>query len=340
LVSFIDLGPTVLSLAGVKPPDYMHGRAFMGEHEAPPHEYLHGFRGRMDERYDTIRSVRDKRYVYLRNYTPHVPHGQHVRYMFQTPTTAAWKKLNDEGKLTPQQAYFWQPKATEELYDLQTDPDEVTNLANSPTHQDVLQRLRKAQQSLSLQIRDIGFLPEAEIHRRSQGSSPYEVAHDDRRYPLKRIMATAEQASSLTPETLAELKKAFQDTDSAVRYWAVMGVLMRGTSAVESAHAELLNALTDGSPSVRIVAAHALGQFGSDADLQRALPVLLDYAHYDRHGLYLSLQALNALDALGRKAASAVETIKALPRQPREHEKRHGYGIAPLVERIMANLQR
>ncbi|MBM4047388.1 MAG: sulfatase, partial [Planctomycetes bacterium] len=267
LVSFIDLGPTVLSLAGVKPPDYMHGRAFMGEHEAPPHDYLYGFRGRMDERYDTIRSVRDKRYVYLRNYTPHVPHGQHVRYMFQTPTTAAWKKLYDEGKLTPQQAYFWQTKSPEELYDLQTDPDEVNNLANSPACQDVLHRLRKAQQSLSLEVRDIGFLPEAEIHSRSQGSSPYEVAHDDRRYPLKRIMATAEQASSLKPEALAELKKAFQDTDSAVRYWAAMGVLMRGQRAVESAHAELHKALADESPSVRIVAAHALGQFGSDADL-------------------------------------------------------------------------
>ncbi|MGC9327546.1 MAG: sulfatase family protein, partial [Candidatus Hinthialibacter sp.] len=70
LVGFIDLAPTVLSLVGIKPPDYMQGHAFLGRFTAPKPEFFFGFRGRMDERYDMVRTVGDGRYVYLRHYMP------------------------------------------------------------------------------------------------------------------------------------------------------------------------------------------------------------------------------------------------------------------------------
>jgi arylsulfatase A-like enzyme len=144
LVAFVDLAPTLLSLTGVQPPEWMQGHAFMGRHEAAPQPYLFGFRGRMDERYDMVRSVRNARYVYVRNYMPHLIYGQHIGYMFQTPTTQVWKSLYDQGKLSAPQTYFWEPKPSEELYDLQSDPDEVRNLAGSAEHQDVLNELRQA----------------------------------------------------------------------------------------------------------------------------------------------------------------------------------------------------
>src|SRR5689334_20655654 len=75
LIAFVDLAPTLLSLIGVKPPDWMQGHAFLGRYEEPPQEFLFGFRGRMDERYDMMRSVRDQRYVYIRNYMPHRTYG-------------------------------------------------------------------------------------------------------------------------------------------------------------------------------------------------------------------------------------------------------------------------
>ena len=68
LVGFIDLAPTMLSLAGIQPPDYLQGTAFLGPYEGPVQPYLYGFRDRMDERYDLVRSIRDERFLYLRNY--------------------------------------------------------------------------------------------------------------------------------------------------------------------------------------------------------------------------------------------------------------------------------
>src|ERR1041385_1445778 len=161
----------------------------------------------MDERYDLVRSVTDGRYVYVRNYMPHLIYGQYLDFMFQTPTTRVWKKLYDEGKLQPPQTFFWHSKPPEELYDLQNDRDEVRNLVNSPQHKRILSKLRDANREHLLRIRDVGFLPEAEMHRRSQGSTPYELGHDARNFPLKRVLDAAELASSLKPEALRRVPR-------------------------------------------------------------------------------------------------------------------------------------
>src|SRR5262249_27986360 len=123
LVSFVDFAPTLLSLAGIEPPGWMQGHAFLGVYQRPPQPFMYGFRGRMDERLDLVRTVTDGRHVYVRNYMPHKIYGQHIDYMFQTPTTRVWKRLHDEGRLTPAQEAFWGTKEPEELYDLRSDPD-------------------------------------------------------------------------------------------------------------------------------------------------------------------------------------------------------------------------
>ena len=133
-MSFVDLAPTVLSLAGVPPPALMQGRAFMGAHAAPPPDHVFGQRGRMDERYDLSRAVRDRRFLYIRNYMPHRIYGQYLWYMFETPTTRVWRALYDAGRLSPPRTAFWQPKPAEELYDLDADPHNVADLSGDPAH--------------------------------------------------------------------------------------------------------------------------------------------------------------------------------------------------------------
>jgi len=334
LVSFVDLAPTVLSLAGVKPPAWMQGHAFLGQYQEPPQPFVYGFRGRMDERYDLVRSVTDGRYVYIRNYMPHLIYGQYLDYMFQTPTTRVWRRLYDEGKLKPPQTYFWGRKPSEELYDLQTDRDEVKNLAASPQHRAVLRKLRAALGHLALKIRDVGFLPESELHRRSSGTTMYDLGHDAQKYPLEKILAMADAASLMKPEALAQLGRGLKDGDGAVRYWAAMGLLMRGQAAVEKARAELRAALKDEAPAVRIAAARALGLYGDEEDLKLSLAVLGELLSPEKNGLYVSLEALNAADALGKKAVSLAGMIKAMPQQGSFANPRTREYVPRLVEHI------
>ncbi len=142
LVSFVDLMPTVLSLAGMRPPSYLQGQAFLGKFATEDPQYIYGFRDRMDERYDMSCAVRDEQYMYIRNFYPQRPQGSFLAYMFQTPTTQVWKDLFDAGKLNEAQAFFWKPKPSEELYDLQADPYQVNNLAAQPEHEQLLARMR------------------------------------------------------------------------------------------------------------------------------------------------------------------------------------------------------
>ena len=335
LVGFIDLAPTVLSLAGIKPPSHMQGGAFLGEYIAPERQYNYGFRGRMDERYDMMRSVFDRRYVYIRNYMPHKIYGQHVATMFQMPATQVWKKLYDQGKLNAAQRHFWERKPPEELYDLQNDRDEVSNLADSPAHREVLERMRKAQQELAMQIRDVGFLPEGEIHSRAKNSTPYAAGHDDKRYPMAKVMGTAELAASLKPGSTPELVKRLSDSDSAVRYWAASGILMRGAEAVNTAAEALRKALSDSGPYVRAIAAEALALDGNQEDLRKSLNVLLDLAEAGQHGAYVSLWALITIDTLGPKAKPIAAALKNVNLEDDKAPKR----ARPYNGRVMDKLK-
>ncbi len=334
LAAFVDLAPTVLSLAGIKPPEGMQGRALMGPFESPPLAYTFGFRGRMDERYDMVRSVSNGRYVYVRQYMPHLIYGQYLSYMFQTPTTREWRRLYDEGKLAPPKTFFWEPKPAEELYDLQTDRDEVRNLANSPGHEAVLTELREALRKHLLETRDVGFLPEAEMHRRAAGTTMYEFGHDPKRYPLETILAMAELAARRTPDAVPRLREGLKAADSGVRYWAATGLLIRGAAAVAAARQDLRAALRDASPSVRVAAAWALGQHGQGDDADRAVDALRELAPPDTNGAYVSVLALNAIDALGSKASSLEDLLRTMPtKDPAAVARANGY-VDRLVEQI------
>lgn len=335
LVSFVDFAPTMLSLAGIEPPPWMQGHAFLGKHSAPPQSFIFGFRGRMDERLDLVRSVTDGRYVYLRNYMPHRIYNQHVAYMFETPTTQVWKRLHDAGKLTAVTDIFWNPKPPEELYDLSSDPDEVHNLASDTAHQATLQKLRKAQQNLARSIRDVGFLPEGELFSRASGLSPYDLGHNDSAYPFDRILAMAELASMLEPGALPELTKGLRDTDSAVRYWAALGILMRRAEGVAAAKEALTTALADPSPHVRVIAASALAQYGTRDDETVALKTLAGLADWKHNDVFVVIPAPHVLDSLGKRAAPIAEVLTSLPTKGKSPDTRY----APYVPRLLQDVQ-
>lgn len=327
LVSFVDLAPTLLSLAGIAKPDYYHGYAFLGSRIEPEQPYVYGFRGRMDERYDLVRSVRDKRYVYIRNYMPHRIYGQFISYMFEMPTTSKWHELYEAGKLNEVQRRFWEPKPAEELYDLETDHDEVKNLAKSPAHRAVLERMRKAQIELAIKIRDVGFLPETEFQARANGKSPYEMGHDPSQYNVERVVRAASRATQAERPKNEDLVKDLADGDSGVRYWAAVGLLINKANPPA-----LKKLLADPAPCVRIAAAETIA--AAEANPKAAIDVLIELADQSKHGIYTAMLALNSLDNLGEKVRAYDDRIKALPVRNASVNNRMSAYVRNLVERI------
>jgi uncharacterized sulfatase len=335
LVSFVDFGPTVLSLAGVKVPGHMQGVPFLGSQAGPPRQYIYGFRDRMDERYDMVRAVRDPRYKYIRNYNPHLPwfHHQFVSYMYEMPTMKVWQRLADEGKLTgPQAVFMAKTKPMEELYDTASDPHEIKNLADSPEHRAVLDRLREVHRQWQKEIIDLGLLPESDLRTRFGKTPEYEaVRKDPKLYPLDRIAAAADLANRMDPASLPKLVELLKDNDAAVRCWGVIGVGALASDErrldAKTAIDGLKKALADPSATVRVAAADALCRHGFFDD---AVPVLIKGLQDDNE--WVRLQAANILDRIDDRARPALEVIQ----QARKDKNQY---VVRVVEHILRDLK-
>jgi len=161
LVAFVDFAPTMLSLAGLPIPEHLQGQVFLGPRKAAPREYVYGHRDRMDEAYDIIRSVRDRRFHYLRNFMPWVTYAQRINYMDQMPTMQELRRLNAAGQLSPEAALFFrEEKPLEELYDTEADPHELNNLAGDPAYAEMLNKMRGELDRWMAEIGDLALVPE------------------------------------------------------------------------------------------------------------------------------------------------------------------------------------
>ena len=164
LVSLMDLGPTVMSLLDIKPPKHTDGQAFAGRYKKEPRDYIFGSADRFDESTDMQRSVLDGRFVYIKNFMTELPLIFRNKYREKVPMNKKLIDMDINGELSGAAAYiFMKTKPVEELYDLQTDPDEVHNLALNPTYESKLMELRTALSKWQVDIDDQGFKLESEI---------------------------------------------------------------------------------------------------------------------------------------------------------------------------------
>ena len=304
LVSTIDFGPTMLNLAGVKVPDYMQGYAFLGANPPPPREYVFGARDRMDERYDIIRAVRDKRFKYIRNYEPFKTYYQYMNTPEKGATMKEIRRVAAAGELSPAAKLFMAPnKPVEELYDLKNDPHELQNLADNPKYEDVLTKMRKVHLNWVLKTRDLGLIPEPEIiEREKELGSRYDILGNDQQlvFRLRDAASTALEGESSIPKML----KFMDDADAAVRYWGTIGLGNLGEEAV-SARTRLIAALKDNSASVRIAAARALSRMGCAV---LALPVLEKELRSPEE--WVRLNAAIVLDEMDEDARPLISALK------------------------------
>ncbi len=305
MVSFVDFAPTVLSLAGIAPAASMQGHAFLGPRSGAPQRHVFGIRDRVDEVYELSRTVRDRRWRYTRNFLPHRPRMQYSTFSEITPTRKELRRLAAADELAGPAAELLAPtKAAEELYDTQADPHEVRNLAGSPEQQRVRRRLRGELRRWMIETRDTGLLPEAEMHARARFGSPYEMARQPGRFPVKRILDAAELIGR-GPSNRAGLISRLGDEDSAVRFWAATGLAALGEDAdADEAIEPLQTALKDPCPNVRFAAAEALCRLGR---AEGAIEVLAEGLKHDDPRTCLA--AAIGLNAVGERARPAVAQI-------------------------------
>lgn len=165
LVSHIDLGPTVLSLANVNIPDYMQGVPFLGDQRPPaPRSFIYGSGDRFDEFTDRVRIVRDSKYLYVRNYHTELPAYKDNGYRRNMDMMNEMLRLHALGELNPDQNYWFRiKKAAEELYDCESDPYNLHNLINDTAYADKLDEMRNALDSWLSETGDRAAIPEKQM---------------------------------------------------------------------------------------------------------------------------------------------------------------------------------
>ena len=173
LISSIDWAPTVLSLAGIRPPKSMQGRAFLGKYTDPdPRKYVFAARDRLDSHYDRVRSVHDGRYQYLRNDYPDLPYYMDLTYRRQQASMRDILRLRDAGRLDAVQQRWFLPKGRrEEFYDVQKDPWQLHDLSGDPAYATELNRLRSALEDWQADVPDLGAINEQELIKKWWGGA-------------------------------------------------------------------------------------------------------------------------------------------------------------------------
>lgn len=331
LVSFVDLAPTVLNLAGVPIAEHMQGRPFLGADLPNEREYVYSIRDRMDERYDTVRSVRGKRFRYIRNYQPWRTYAQPLAYMDEMPTMREMRRLHAAGRLHgPPAHFFLEVKPAEELYDTQTDPYEINNLADDPAHGETLAKMRGAHLAWMSETKDLGLLPEPELLRLREACDPpseWGIFRDrENEHLAQRLydVVTAGWPESRNEETL---RASLGALEPSVRYWALYG-LARTKSPDSATLEKMAGMLRDSSDCVRVAAAAALAEHGRTED---ALPVLMQ--GLGSGNPWIRLQAAQALDALGPAAKPALALLKTA-----SNDKENQY-VARVAQHAVASLE-
>ena len=307
VVSFIDMTKTWLDICGAEKPDYLQGKVFLGPNREK-RLYHVSFRGRMDERCDNVRAIRsgDGRYLYIRNYMPYAPWGQHLNYLWNMTATKAWEAHHKAGKTDAVTGRFFGTKPMEEFYDTKSDPDNVVNLIDRPGHAETIMGMRLSLDAWQLEHFDSGLLPESELVRRSEacGKTIYDMVRDPKLYDVKRLQAAAALALEQNPSHLPTLYKNLSDGDSGVRYWAIVGLFNLGKLAKIDL-GKVKNLLADESHHNRIMAAWILHNHGEKKLARDTWNGLLEGSSY------ASLKILNIIDWIGDGPADYMDAIKA-----------------------------
>ena len=305
IVSFVDMTKTWLHICNAKTPDYLQGKVFLGP-DTEQRDYHVSFRGRMDERCDNVRAIRDRKLLYIRNYMPYAPWGQRLNYLWKMTATQAWEQHHLEGKTNSVTGRFFGTKPMEELYDTVADPDNVNNLIDDPGYSSDIARLSKALDQWQIENFDSGLLPESEVVKRSEecGKTIYEMVRDPELYDLKAYQSASAKALQQDVGNLPRFYENLKAEDSGVRYWAVVGCFnLQGNTSLDLNL--IKECLDDDSHHVRAMAAWILYRGGELKAAQSCWNELLASSSY------ASLKVFNIIDWIGDGIEPYADAMKS-----------------------------
>lgn len=254
-VAFVDLAPTVLSLAGIATPPQMQGRAFLGEHRGKPRDVEFLFGDRFDETPGMRRAITDGKFKYIRCFNPLDPGAPYSTYALGQPSWKAWKKAAAAGGLDDRFLAPWRtPQPVERLFDLTKDPWETRDLAADPAHAATLSAMRERLKREMCETRDTGVIPEAMWDELAgDGTIRGFVSNAGAQHAAWVELAFLATAPAFSPE----LETALTSASPVARHWAATGCLLHPKDSA-SLLPELENLAKDPSETVRRSAAAAV----------------------------------------------------------------------------------
>ena len=247
-VEFVDLVPTVLSIAGIAIPNSVDGKPFLGKslkkRKLEKQNITFGYADRFDEKYDLVRSVRKGKFKYMRNYQPFNVDGLYNFYRYKMLAYKEWYNLYQDGKLNTVQSQFFEARLPEALYNIDEDPHETNNLANDKNYNETLMELRNELNNHLVSINDLSFLPEPHLLKNGlQDIVGYSEKNKDL---IKRLIETSNLSLYDYNEVSSKLKEALNDDNPWVRYWGVIVNSIFGNKALENT--EKINFIFENDP--------------------------------------------------------------------------------------------
>jgi len=235
-IEFVDLVPTVLSLAGIEIPRSIDGKPFLGKKlkksKLEKQNTTFGYADRFDEKYDLVRSIRIGKYKYIRNYQPFNVDGLYNFYRYKMLAYKEWYKLFQDGKLNEVQSQFFKPRAPEALYNIDEDPHEIKNLAKDKNYIEILLDLRTKLNDHLVSINDLSFIPEP--HLLENGLDDIVSYSEKNKDLISRLIKISDLSLNDYKQVSSKIHDALNDINPWVRYWGLIVSSSFGSKALEN----------------------------------------------------------------------------------------------------------
>ena len=327
LVNFTDLGPTVLSLAGVKPTKNMQGKAIFGEYASKEERKVQfAFAANQLHHFMPVRAVTDGHIKYMRSYIPYRQFALRNYYQWGMPSNKAWDKLVlGNHNTNPDWALTFDAHPAEMLFDLDKDPGELHDLSSSPEYAEVLAKMRNELSNHIRNTHDLGFfLPTSRT-----GHVLYDVVRKEK-YPMEELYKLVEAAGIGDVVSLPLFEKAIASSHRDMRFWGAVGYAeLAHKKQISQCPQALADLLKDEDPYVASEAAYAVAYLGKP---QEGIARLINPAkEEDRKIGYSSLECISLdpamRDYIRQFLPQLKEAAETLPRKKNEDSGLMARGI-------------